>query len=151
MLNTNAATPEEYLDDLPPDRREIVSTLRDLVLRNLPPGYEEAIRWGMLSYEVPLSRYPKTYNKEPLLYLALAAQKHHFSLYLLGIYSQEDGEEKLRAEFQKAGMKLDMGKSCVRFRRIEDLPLDVLAKTVAATSVEDFIALYEESRRKGKR
>lgn len=148
MQNTAATTPEEYLDDLSPDRREVVAAVRDLILRHLPAGYDEAIRWGMLSYEIPLSLYPTTYNKQPLLYAALAAQKHHYSLYLMGIYSEKAGEELLRKAFEKAGKKLDMGKSCIRFRKIDDLPLRVIAEAIAATPVEDFTALYEASRKR---
>jgi hypothetical protein len=146
MQKTSATSVEEYLAALTPERRETISAVRKLVLSNLPRGYVEALRWGMLSYEVPLERYPKTYNREPLLYAALAAQKHHFSLYLMGIYAGEKGEEKLREEFLKAGKKLDMGKSCVRFRKLDDLPLEVIARTIAASPVDDFIALYERSR-----
>lgn len=147
MKKTSATTVEEYLTALNTERREVVTALREIILENLPHGYEEALRWGMLSYEIPLSRYPKTYNGEPLLYTALASQKHHLSLYLMGVYADSDGEEKLKQAFRDDGKKVDMGKSCVRFRRLADLPLDAIARTIAGTPVDDFIALYEQSRR----
>jgi hypothetical protein len=139
-------TPQEYLDALPEERRAVIAALRDLILKNLPSGYRESINYGMLTYEVPLERYPKTYNKQPLAYLGLAAQKNYYSLYLMCIYSETGGEAKLREEFLKAGKKLDMGKSCLRFTKLEDLPLDVVAKAIASTGVDEFIDIYEKAR-----
>jgi hypothetical protein len=146
MVKSAAATPEAYLEDLPQDRRDIISPLRQLVLENLPPGYVETMRWGGLSYEVPLERYPDTYNKQPLMYAALAAQKNYCSLYLTAPYQDPAAAERLREEFQKAGKKLNMGKSCLRFKRLEDLPLEVIARNIAGTAVDQFIAAYEKSR-----
>jgi uncharacterized protein DUF1801 len=148
MARSSAATPEEYLEELPADRRAVVSAVRDVVLRNLPAGYREAVSWGMLSYEIPLERYPDTYNKQPLAYAGLAAQKNYYALYLLGCYSDAQGEGWLRREFEQAGKKLDMGKSCIRFRKLDDLPLDVIGRAVASTPPEQMIELYEASRRK---
>lgn len=148
MAKSSAATVEEYLAELPEDRRAVVSAVRDVVVRNLPEGYRESLNWGMISYEIPLERYPNTYNKQPLSYAALAAQKNYYALYLTGSYADPEGEGWLRSEFEKAGKKLDMGKSCVRFRRLEDLPLDVIGRAVASTPPEALIARYEASRRK---
>lgn len=146
MARSSAETVEEYLAELPQDRRRIVASVREVILRNLPAGYREAMNWGMIAYEVPLDRYPNTYNGQPLMYAALAAQKNSYTLYLMTIYNE--GEDWLRTEFERAGKKLDMGKSCVHFRLIDDLPLDVIGKVVASTPVSDYIALYEKSRKK---
>lgn len=146
MVKSSAQTVEGYLEELPEDRREVVSTVRQAVLKNLPAGYEESMNWGMICYGIPLERYPKTYNGQPLGYVALAAQKNHYALYLMGVYQDSDQESWLREEFRKAGKKLDMGKSCVRFKKLDDLPLDVIGKVIAGTPPEAFIAQYEASR-----
>jgi hypothetical protein len=147
MVSSRAPTVDEYLAELPPERRAIVASVRDLVRRNLPEGYRETMNWGMISYEIPLERYPDTYNKQPLGYAALAAQKNSYTLYLNSVY--QDGERKkwLEHEFHKAGKKLDMGKSCLRFKRLEDLPLDVIARVIGSTPPEKFIEQHEASRR----
>jgi hypothetical protein len=100
----------------------------------------------MICYEVPLERYPTTYNQQPLMYAALAAQKNYYSLYLNSVYQDPDGEARLREEFAQAGKKLNMGKSCLRFKKTEDLPLEVIGRVIAGTSVEEFIAGYRRSR-----
>lgn len=146
MTQPKAATPGEYLAALPADRRAVVSALRDLVLKNLPKGYAETVRSGMLSYEIPLERYPKTYNKLPLAYAALAAQKNYYALYLMSVYSNPAEAKRLEDGFRQAGKKLDIGKSCVRFRTLDDLALDAIAGAIAGTSVETFIERYEASR-----
>ena len=148
MVQSKASTPEQYLADLPEDRREVVAAVRQIVLDNLPEGYQESMTWGMPSYEIPLSRYPTTYNRKPLAYAALAAQKNYFSLYLMSVYADSEEETTLRDEFEAAGKKLDMGKSCIRFRKLDDLPMDVIAKAIAATPVDDYIGRYEAARGK---
>lgn len=147
-MKTNASTVQEYLDELSLERRNIVSAVRQIVLENLPEGYVESMNWGMISYEIPLERYPDTYNKQPLSYVALAAQKNHYALYLMGVYQDPDQEAWLKQGFETAGKRLDMGKSCLRFRRMDDLPLDTIAEVVASTTPEQLIARYEKSRRK---
>jgi hypothetical protein len=147
MTQKNATTPEEYLASLPEDRRAVVSTVRDVVLRNLPEGYRETVTSGMLGYGIPLERYPTTYNKQPLAYVALAAQKSHYALYLMGAYSDPAHSAWIADEFARAGKKLDMGKSCLRFRRLEDLPLDVVGQSIASIPPERLIEFYEASRR----
>ncbi|CAL9581042.1 hypothetical protein SUDANB95_04997 [Actinosynnema sp. ALI-1.44] len=144
MVRSQASTVEAYLDELPADRREAVAAVRAVVLANLPEGYEEAVAWGMITYSVPLSRSGKTYNGQPLGYVALAAQKNHLSLYLMGVYG--DRERDFRAEFEATGRKLDMGRSCVRFRKVDDLPLDVIGREVARHSVDDFLAKVRAAR-----
>lgn len=148
MAKSNATTVEDYLNELPEDRRNVIAAVRDVVLRNLPDGYRESLNWGMISYEVPLERYPDTYNGQPLSFAALAAQKNYYALYLNSVYQDPEQDAWFREEFQKAGKKLDMGKACVRFRKLEDLPLDVIGKAVASTPPEALIATYEASRKK---
>jgi uncharacterized protein YdhG (YjbR/CyaY superfamily) len=133
----------EYLEELPPEKREVVARVREEILEHLPEGYRETMNWGMIAYEVPLQRYPDTYNKQPLMYMALAAQKTHFAVYTTGVYMDPNGEEWVRAEFEKAGKKLDMGKSCIRFRRLENVPLEVFGKIAGGQTVEEFLEAYE--------
>ncbi|MFN2398754.1 MAG: DUF1801 domain-containing protein [Gemmatimonadaceae bacterium] len=150
MARSAATTVDQYLNELPSDRRAVISTVRDVVCRNLPEGYRERVNWGMISYEVPLERYPHTYNGQPLSYAALAAQKNYFALYLTGVYQDAPLAERLKIEFDKAGKKLNMGKSCVRFKKLDDLLLNVIGKVIAATSPERLIATYEQRRHAAK-
>ena len=137
---------DDYLDALPEDRREAIEAVRKAVQAGIPDGYAEELRWGMLSWEIPLETYPDTYNDQPLSYVSLASQKNYMSLYLMGIYSDEGN----RAWFEKAaaerGAKLDVGKSCVRFKKLEDLPLDLVTEAVGRFTVDDYIKTYEKSR-----
>src|SRR4051794_30976735 len=111
MASSKATTVDDYLTELPEERRAVVSAVRDLVLRHLPPAYRECMNWGMISYEIPLERYPDTYNGQPLSYVALAAQKNHYALYLSCVHSDPERDAWLREQFSAAGKKLDMGKS----------------------------------------
>ncbi|GAA4983992.1 DUF1801 domain-containing protein [Kineococcus glutinatus] len=140
MVTSTAATVEEYLDALEPDRRETLTAVRALVLENLPPGYAETTALGMPTYVVPLERYPDTYNGRPLSYVAFAAQRQHNSLYLMGLYSDPEAERAFREEWTASGCRLDMGKSCLHFRRLGDLDLPLLARTIASRPVERFLA-----------
>lgn len=149
MARSAATTVEQYLAELPAERRAVVAAMRELVLRHIPAGYEEGMNWGMISYEIPLSRYPDTYNRQPLSYVALAAQKSHYALYLNCVQADDGRESELRSAFEAAGKRLDMGRSCVRFRRIEELELDALARAIASTTPDAYIELYEASRRRG--
>ncbi len=146
MVQSTAKTVDDYIEALPEDRRAVVRQIRKLIRSNLPKGYEEAVNWSMLSYQIPLARYPETYNKQPLGYVALAAQKNYFALYLLGANSDPEQRQALEEAFAKEGKKMDMGKSCLRFKTAEDLPLDALGKLIASTPPEAMIALYEASR-----
>jgi hypothetical protein len=148
MASSSAKTVEDYLAELPPDRRGVISAVRDVVCRNLPKGYREAMNWGMISYEIPLERYANTYNGEPLMYAALAAQKNHYALYLMGLYADDAESGWFREEFANAGKKLDMGKSCVRFKKLADLPLDTIAKAIALVPPEEFIERAEAGRKR---
>lgn len=146
MARSNATTVEAYLAELPAERREVIAQVRDLVREHLPKGYEETMNWGAISWEIPLSRYPTTYNKQPLSFAALAAQKNHYALYLMCLYDGTDRAKEFAEEFRQAGKKLDMGRSCVRFKRIDDLHLPAIAKVIAGTPPEKYIAMYEQSR-----
>ncbi|HYW10554.1 MAG TPA: DUF1801 domain-containing protein [Longimicrobium sp.] len=148
MASSKAATVDEYLAELPEDRRAVVAAVRDMVVRSLPEGYTESMLWGMITYGIPLERYPDTYNKQPLAYAALAAQKNYYALYLMGTYTGEH-EQAVRDAFAAAGKKLDMGKSCIRFKKLDDLPLEALGRIIADTPPEAYIAQYEAVRARG--
>jgi hypothetical protein len=147
-MKSTATTVEEYLAELPAEKRESLATVREVILRNLPEGYRESMSFGMIGYGIPLERYPDTYNKQPLSYAALAAQKHYNALYLMSVYQGGEAEQRLRKAFAAAGLKLDIGKSCIRFRKPEDLPLEAIGELIAMTPPEAFIAVYEAARRK---
>ena len=146
MVMSAAKTVAAYLASLPDDKRNAIITVRDLVLRSLPDGYEEGMAYGMIYYSIPLSRYPNTYNDQPLGYVGLAAQKNFNAIYLMGVYSDPVRAKKFKDGFARAGKKLDIGKSCVRFKSPDDLALDAIAETIATLPVDGFIALYERSR-----
>lgn len=149
MTSSSAKTVDEYLAELPEDRRAVVSAVRDLVNRYLPSGYIEAMSWGMVSWEVPLSRYPATYNRQPLSYVALAAQKRHYALYLTACYANSAQDVVLRNAYADAGKKLDMGKSCLRFGALDDLLPEAIGAVVASTPVATHVAA-DAARRAGK-
>ena len=146
MAGSEAPTPEAYLSELAPDRAALVSSLRDLINANLPDGYAERMNWGMIGWEVPLSRYPDTYNGQPLLFAALAAQKNYTALYLNCVQASEARTERLKSAWAASGRKLDMGKSCLRFKWAEDVAEDVLAETIRSIPVDRLIAEYEAGR-----
>ena len=145
-MQSGADSVQAYLAELPDDRREIVEAVRFVVLENLPAGFEEGMQYGMIGYYVPLERYPVTYNGQPLGVAALASQKRHLSLYLMGIYGDDGESSWFRERWAETGKRLDMGKSCVRFRRLDDLAIDVVGEAIARTSVDDFIHAYERNR-----
>ena len=146
MASSKAATVAQYLADLPADRRAEIEKVRDLVNAALPAGYREGIGFGMIGWVIPLEDYPDTYNKQPLAYAGLAAQKNYNSLYLNCIYASKERSERLQEAAAVAGKKLDMGKSCIRFRRAEDLPLELISDEIASTSPAEFIRIYEQAR-----
>ena len=147
-MRSDAATVEEYLAGLPQDRREALSAVRSVILDRLPDGYEEEMRWGMITYEVPLSIQPDTYNGKPLMYAALASQKRHMAVYLSGVYADEEAREDFEQAYRATGKRMDMGKSCVRFRRLDDLPIEVVGEAIARYPVNDFVDLYHRARRR---
>ena len=146
-MHSDAASVEEYLQSLAPDRREAIAAVRDVINANLPDGYREQMEWGMVTWVVPLEDYPDTYNQKPLSYVSLASQKNHMAVYLLGLYSEGPEESWFRQQYADRGMKLDLGKSCLRFKSLDEVPLDVLGEVVAKIPVGEFIARYEASRR----
>jgi uncharacterized protein YdhG (YjbR/CyaY superfamily) len=145
-MHSDARTVDEYLASLPEERREAVAEIRGSILANLPAGYEDGMQYGMIGYYVPLERYPTTYNGQALSYAAIASQKNYISVYLSGIYSDPEAAEWFREEYAKTGRKPNMGKSCVRFKKLADLPLDLIGQTIARVSVDAFIERYEQSR-----
>ena len=145
-MRSNATTVSDYLEELPQDRRMQIETVRDVILANLPEGIAETMNWGMISYEIPLARYPDTYNGQPLLFAALASQKNHMAVYLHSTYADPATREEFETAYRNTGKRMDIGRSCVRFRRLEDLPLPVIAEAVSAIDVETYIARYEQSR-----
>jgi hypothetical protein len=147
MVSSKETTPAAYLASLPAERRKVIAAVRAVIRKHLPKGYVETMNWGMLSYEIPLSRYPDTYNKQPLSYVAVAAQKHNYALYLMNAEAVPGWLDELKTWYAEQGKRLDMGKCCLRFKRLEDVPLDLVGTLVAATSVDERIA-NEERRRK---
>lgn len=141
-----ASTPKAYLASLPPDRRAAISAVRDVILANLPPGYEEVATERMLAYAVPLSRHPGLYAGRPLWVAALASMKHAMSLHLMSVYGDPARRRAFEAAYAKTGKRLDMGKACVNFRHVEDLPLDVIANVIASVPVDAYVALVERRR-----
>lgn len=113
-MRSDATTVEEYLSELPDERRNAIKIVRQVILENLPDGYEEVMNWGMITYQVPLKTYPDTYNKKPLLYAALASQKNHMAVYLTGVYLNDGDRQAFEAKYRATGKRFDVGKSCVR-------------------------------------
>ena len=146
-MQSSAKTVSEYLKELPEDRREAIEAIRAVILANLHKGYEECMSYGMIGYVVPHSLYPKGYQcnpKLPLPFVNLASQKNHMALYLMCCY----GDPKLKAWLEKgwkdAGKKFDMGGGCLRFKKLEDVPLEVIGQLVASLPVADYIRRIEE-------
>jgi len=146
-MTITATTVQDYLASLTPEQHSVIDPVRSLILSHLPSGFVESINWGMLSYEVPLEIYPHTYNKKPLNYIGLAVQKQYYSLYLMPAYMDKSVYQTLMNAFESAGKKLSLGKTCIRFNKMEDLPLDLIGSIIASHSVESFISAYEEARK----
>ena len=147
MAASGAATVKEYLDSLSPERRADIQKVRRIIRKNLPPGFKEGMQYGCIGYYVPFSRLADTYNGEPLSVAGLASQKNHMAVYLMSVYGSPKLKRWFEQEYRKSGKKLDMGKSCLRFRSVDDLPLDLIGKTIASVSVDAYVAAYEKSRR----
>ncbi len=147
-MQSKAKTVKEYLASLPADRREALQALRAVILKHIDPVYQEGMGYGMPGWSVPHSVYPPGYHcdpKQPLPYAGMASQKNHMSLYLMCIYGHSGQDKWFRAAWKKTGKKLDMGKSCIRFKRVEDLALDVIAEAFKRTPAHEYIAMYEKS------
>ena len=143
-MQSKVNTVKQYLNELPNDRKKAISIVRQTILENLPYGYDEVINWGMITYEVPLETYPNTYNGKSLMYAALASQKNHMAVYLMGCYMVPEVRNEFEKAYKKSGKQFDAGKSCIRFKKIDDLPLDLLGKTIASMDVNEFIELVEK-------
>lgn len=146
-MQSEASTPDQYINSLPEERKTAVQRLRKVILNNLPEGFEECINYGMLGYVVPHSIYPDGYHcdpKKPLPFMNLASQKNHIGFYHMGIYSDPKLLEWFTTEFPKhVPGKLDMGKSCIRFKNPEKIPFDLLGELVSKVTVQDWIQRYE--------
>ena len=142
-----AKTVAEYLDGLPAEKRKAIEAVRKVIRTNLPKGYKETFGFSGIMYAIPLKDYPDTYNKQPLCYVGLTAQKHYNSLYLMSAYGSKSHLKELQDGFKKAGKKLDMGKSCIHFRTPDDLELNVIGKLIASVPPRKWIEMYEMSRR----
>jgi hypothetical protein len=154
VVQSKAKTVDEYLAALPPDRREAINAVRKVILTNLPDGFEEVMQYGMISYVVPFRLFPAGYHcdpNQPLCFAALASQKNYMSVYLMTVYGHKETENWFVKAYKETGEKLDMGKSCVRFKKLDDLPLDVIGQAIGRVSVEKYIKAYEESRKKAKK
>ncbi|MEM9066030.1 MAG: DUF1801 domain-containing protein [Planctomycetota bacterium] len=137
---------DAYLKGLPADRRETLEAVREVVLKNLPKGYAETVQYGMIGYGVPHGIYPAGYHcnpSEPVPFLSLANQKNHMALYMFCLYTDEGELARFVEEWKATGKKLDMGKSCVRFKTLEDVPLQVIGRAIKRIPVKKFIASYE--------
>jgi len=149
-MQSKAKTVAEYIASLPEDRRGAIKAVRDVVKKHLPAGYQEGMDYGYIGWSVPLSVYPDTYNGQPLCYAALASQKNHMALYLMCAYAEGPIKQRLVKGFKEAGKKLDMGKSCIRFKQLEDLPLDVVAEVTAAVPMKKYVEIARAARSKKK-
>ena len=147
-MSPAAKSVSDFIAELPPEKREVISAVRDRIRKNLPKGYEEVLQGKIIGYVVPFSRLPKTYNGHPLWYAALAAQKNYFTVHLMTAYGEERELKFLQEGFKKAGKKLDMGKACIRFKKLEDLPLDVIGDSIARVPMENYARHYESQNRK---
>jgi uncharacterized protein YdhG (YjbR/CyaY superfamily) len=146
-MQSKAKTPEAYIDELPEVRKEVITKLRSTILKNLPDGFQETMGYGMIGYVVPHSLYPDGYHCDPttpLPFISLASQKNHVGFYHMGIYSDPDLLNWFKKEYPKhASNKLDMGKSCIRFKNMDKIPYDLLGELVSKITPEQWIAKYE--------
>lgn len=152
-MQSKATTPEQYLTELTAERKPIITKLRQVILDNLPDGFKEEMSYGMLGYVVPHSLYPSGYHcdpKLPLPFMNLASQKAHIGFYHMGIYADEELLKWFTAEYKKTDIKvkLNMGKSCIRFKKEAHIPFELLGKLVAKVTTKDWIATYEAAYKK---
>ncbi|MBX3359207.1 MAG: DUF1801 domain-containing protein [Phycisphaeraceae bacterium] len=147
-MQSKAATVSDYLAGLPEDRSQAIQAVRKVILANLGKGYQEGMQYGMIGYFVPHSVYPAGYHcdpKQPLPFAGLASQKNHMSVYLMCTYGNVEHLKWFHQAWAKTGKKLDMGKSCIRFKRVEDLALDVIGEAIQRVPVRAFIEHYERA------
>ena len=144
-MQSKATTVEQYLTELPEDRRAALSAIRSVILKNLDKDFEEGMQYGMIGYYVPHRIFPDGYHcdpRQPLPFVSVASQKNHMAVYLMCIY-MDKSEEEFRKAWQKTGKKLDMGKSCIRFKKLEDVALDVIADVIRNITAKGFVARYQ--------
>lgn len=148
-MTSDAKNPEEYINSLPEERKIYIEKLRSVIQKNLPKGFEEGMNYGMMGYYVPHTIYPKGYHckpSDPLPFMGFASQKNSINFYHMGIYANKDLYDWFVAEYPKySTRKLDMGKSCIRFKKFEEIPFDLIGELVTKISVEDWIATYESA------
>lgn len=148
-MTSDAKNPDEYINSLPEDRKMYMEKLRNVILKNLPKGFQEGMGYGMMGYSVPHSIYPKGYHckpTDPLPFMGFASQKNSINFYHMGIYANKELYDWFVAEYPKhSTRKLDMGKSCMRFKKFEEIPFDLIGELVTKVSVEDWIATYESA------
>jgi hypothetical protein len=147
-MKSDTKTVEAYLRALPEDRRAAISAVRQVILANLPEGYEECMNYGMIGYVVPHRLYPAGYHcdpKQPLAFACLGSQKNHMALHLMNVYGNPATEKWFREAWKASGKRLDMGKACVRFKKVEDVPLEVIGQVIARTPVKNYIAGVEQA------
>ena len=148
-MKYQAHSPDEYIDQLPEDRKEVVSKLRDTIHKNLPKGFLETMSYGMIGWVVPHETYPDGYHcdpKLPLPFMNLASQKNFIAVYHSGVYAKEDLMEWFVSEYPKhAKRKLDMGKSCIRFKKMDDIPYDLIGELASKITVDEWIDTYESN------
>lgn len=145
-MTSEAKTVNDYLAGLPPERQAAIGKVREVILAHLPVGYEERMQYGMISYVVPHSLYPAGYHCDPkqaLTMASLASQKNHMALYLMCAYGHRETREWFETAYRASGKKLDMGKACVRFRKLEDLPLEVIGQAIARVPVQKYVQSVE--------
>jgi hypothetical protein len=151
-MTSTATTVEQYLAELPEDRRAAMTRLRETILKNLPEGYREEMGYGMIGYVVPHSIYPAGYHcnpKLPLPFVNIASQKNFIALYHMGIYADPGLLKWFTGEYPKhSKTKLDMGKSCTRFKKAEDIPYNLIGELMKKITVKDWIKTYEENYRR---
>jgi hypothetical protein len=148
-MQSKATTVEAYLAELPPDRRAAIGAVRRVILKNLDKDFQEGMAYGMIGYCVPHRLYPAGYHCDPkqgLPFAALASQKNHMALYLMSVYGSPEHERAFKEAWAKTGKTLDMGKSCIRFRRVEDLALDVIGDAIRRVKASGYIKAYEAAR-----
>lgn len=147
-MTSKAELPEDYIDELPEDRKAVMQALREAILTNLPDGFQEVMQYGMLSYVVPHSIYPSGYHctpKLPLPFMGLASQKNFIAVYHMGMYAENSLLDWFTAEYPKhSKTKLDIGKSCIRFKKITDIPVTLIGELASKTTVQEWIDLYEK-------
>jgi len=152
-MTSKAKTVKEYLASLPQDRRAAISAVREVILKHLPKGYEEGMQYGMIGYYVPHTLYPAGYHcnpKQPLPFASLASQKNYMAVYLMCVYGDGELRKWFEAAIKASGKELDMGQCCVRFKKLEDLPLDVLGQVISKVPVAKYVASYEAVRQQMK-